>query len=97
MPAAPTMRAFLITLGLIYPLLVYCGYGTIPPAVFILTALALIAVRKAQWHGLLLDFEQEAMHTVIVRATDRAGASTCAPTPTPAPAWCRSSRATATA
>lgn len=45
MPAVPAMRAFLIALGLAYPLLVYCGYGTIPPAVFIMATLALIAVR----------------------------------------------------
>lgn len=41
------MRAFLIALGLAYPLLAYFGHGTIPPAAFILAALALIAIRYA--------------------------------------------------
>lgn len=47
MPVTAAMRAVLIALGLAYPFLVYCGYGTIPPAVFVLAALALIAIRHA--------------------------------------------------
>ena len=39
------MRAILIALGLAYPLLVYWGRGTIPPGIFVLAALILIALR----------------------------------------------------
>lgn len=44
--AGPAMRAFLIVLGLAYPALVYCGHGSVPPTVFILAALLLIALRS---------------------------------------------------
>lgn len=47
MPAASAMRAALLALGLAYPLLVYFGHGAVPPAAFILAALALIAARYA--------------------------------------------------
>lgn len=47
MPAAALLRAVPIALGLAYPLLVYCTHGTVPPSVFILAALILIALRWA--------------------------------------------------
>lgn len=47
MPVASAMRATPLTLGLAYPLLVYCGHGTVPPTVFILAALVLIVIRSA--------------------------------------------------
>ncbi|TCR64033.1 hypothetical protein [Bosea sp. BK604] len=43
--AGPAMRAFLIVLGLAYPVLVYWGHGSLPPTTFILAALLLIALR----------------------------------------------------
>lgn len=40
------MRAVLIALGLAYPLLVYWGLGSVPPGIFVLAALVLIALRS---------------------------------------------------
>lgn len=40
------MRAILIAVGLGYPLLVYWGHGVVPPGIFVLTALVLIALRS---------------------------------------------------
>lgn len=46
MSLGPVMRAFLIVLGLAYPVLVYWGHGSVSPTVFILAALLLIALRS---------------------------------------------------
>jgi len=39
------MRAILIALSIAYPLLVYAGHGSVPPAAFIVAAVALLALR----------------------------------------------------
>lgn len=39
------MRAILIALSIAYPLLVYVGHGSVPPAVYIVAAVALFALR----------------------------------------------------